>query len=159
MWIPKNGVSRDFYDPEDLQMFLEGLQNQTQSMDTVTLLQTQDQGQVLQAEAMHTQIADRDKSYSPLKPTVTPTLGQGNAVFQGRLATGGCGVPREVAEALLLRRRRDEYLPLYYRRRFVLQLACILTGPTTTLLSCLALIWFVQVCSVIYLNDLFDRIR
>ncbi|KAJ1082603.1 hypothetical protein NDU88_002768 [Pleurodeles waltl] len=28
MWITKNRESRDFYDPEDLQVFLEGLQNQ-----------------------------------------------------------------------------------------------------------------------------------
>ncbi|KAJ1148909.1 hypothetical protein NDU88_001733 [Pleurodeles waltl] len=33
MWITKNGVSKDFYDPEDLQMFLDGLQHQIQSMD------------------------------------------------------------------------------------------------------------------------------
>ncbi|KAJ1180582.1 hypothetical protein NDU88_005803 [Pleurodeles waltl] len=31
-----------------------------------------DRGQVLQALAMHTQIADRDRSRSPLKPTRTP---------------------------------------------------------------------------------------
>ncbi|KAJ1198027.1 hypothetical protein NDU88_001871 [Pleurodeles waltl] len=42
MWITKNGVSKDFYDPEDLQVFLEGLQNQTQSMDTAPQIRTQD---------------------------------------------------------------------------------------------------------------------
>ncbi|KAJ1204336.1 hypothetical protein NDU88_008114 [Pleurodeles waltl] len=114
MWITKNGVSRVFYDLEDLQVFLEGLQNQTQSMEMATLIRTQDmlapllsvvpstpapevvgqttadshprgrdlerltkshddRGQVLQAVVMHTQIADRDKSRSPLKPTLTPT--------------------------------------------------------------------------------------
>ncbi|KAJ1122722.1 hypothetical protein NDU88_001207 [Pleurodeles waltl] len=32
-----------------------------------------DRGQVLQAVAMHTQLSDRDKSRSPLKPTMDPT--------------------------------------------------------------------------------------
>ncbi|KAJ1216181.1 hypothetical protein NDU88_003787 [Pleurodeles waltl] len=112
MWITKNGESRDFYDQEDLQVFLEGLQNQTQSMDTVTPIHPymlgplssvalstpapeivgwttadshprrrdlerltkshDDRGQVLQAVAIHTQITDRDKSHSRLKPTLTP---------------------------------------------------------------------------------------
>ncbi|KAJ1187608.1 hypothetical protein NDU88_004383 [Pleurodeles waltl] len=40
MWITKNGVSKDFYDPEDLQVFLEGLQ--IQSMYTATVAQPQD---------------------------------------------------------------------------------------------------------------------
>ncbi|KAJ1143690.1 hypothetical protein NDU88_009995 [Pleurodeles waltl] len=124
MRITKNRVSRGFYDPEDLRVFLEGLQNQTQSMDTASSIRSQDppglllsvalstlapedmgrttagsyprrrdlerltkshdnRGQVLQAVAMHTQIADRDKSLSPLKNTLTPTRGQGNIVFQG----------------------------------------------------------------------------
>ncbi|KAJ1182688.1 hypothetical protein NDU88_007872 [Pleurodeles waltl] len=34
MWITKNGESRTFYDPEDLRTFLEGLHDQTQSMET-----------------------------------------------------------------------------------------------------------------------------
>ncbi|KAJ1205966.1 hypothetical protein NDU88_001385 [Pleurodeles waltl] len=112
MWITKNGESRDFYDPEDLRVFLEGFQNQTQSMDTATQIHpdmlgpllsaalstpapevvgqtsadshsrgrdlerltksNDDRGQVLQAVAMHTQIADRDKSRSPLKSTLAP---------------------------------------------------------------------------------------
>ncbi|KAJ1124291.1 hypothetical protein NDU88_002752 [Pleurodeles waltl] len=42
MWITKNGVSRDFYDPDDLRLFLEGLQNQTQSMDTASSIRSQD---------------------------------------------------------------------------------------------------------------------
>ncbi|KAJ1184243.1 hypothetical protein NDU88_001051 [Pleurodeles waltl] len=42
MLITKNGVSRDFYDPDDLQVFLEGLQNQTQSMDTASSIRSQD---------------------------------------------------------------------------------------------------------------------
>ncbi|KAJ1099051.1 hypothetical protein NDU88_004155 [Pleurodeles waltl] len=40
MWITKNGVSKDFDGPEDLQDFLEGLQAQTQSMDTASPTQT-----------------------------------------------------------------------------------------------------------------------
>ncbi|KAJ1149660.1 hypothetical protein NDU88_002465 [Pleurodeles waltl] len=102
MWITKNGESRDFYAPEDLQVFLEGLHNQSQSMDTATPIHPDmlgpllsvalsspapevvgrttadsdprgrdlerltkshdDRGQVLQAVAMHTQIADRSHS-------------------------------------------------------------------------------------------------
>ncbi|KAJ1118768.1 hypothetical protein NDU88_006955 [Pleurodeles waltl] len=114
MWLTKNGVSKDFYDPEDLRVFLDDLQHQTQCMDTVSSSRPQDplgplsgvtssasapegtgrpatdshprwrdlerltksydnRGQVLQAVAMHVQIADRDKSRSPLKPTLTPT--------------------------------------------------------------------------------------
>ncbi|KAJ1106902.1 hypothetical protein NDU88_004300 [Pleurodeles waltl] len=34
MWITKNGESWNFYNPEDLRTFLEGLQDQTQSMET-----------------------------------------------------------------------------------------------------------------------------
>ncbi|KAJ1110015.1 hypothetical protein NDU88_007370 [Pleurodeles waltl] len=40
MWITKKAVSKYFYDPEDLQAFLEGLQ--TQSMDTATPARPQD---------------------------------------------------------------------------------------------------------------------
>ncbi|KAJ1177306.1 hypothetical protein NDU88_002565 [Pleurodeles waltl] len=41
MWITKNGESRNFYDPEDLRTFLEGLQDQTQFMEmTAQLPQT-----------------------------------------------------------------------------------------------------------------------
>ncbi|KAJ1155866.1 hypothetical protein NDU88_008591 [Pleurodeles waltl] len=42
MWFTKNGVSKDFYDPEDLQMFLGGLQHQTKSMDTASSIRPQD---------------------------------------------------------------------------------------------------------------------
>ncbi|KAJ1159997.1 hypothetical protein NDU88_000499 [Pleurodeles waltl] len=42
MWITKNGVSRDFYDHDDLQVFLEGLRSQTQSMDTASSIRSQD---------------------------------------------------------------------------------------------------------------------
>ncbi|KAJ1199031.1 hypothetical protein NDU88_002869 [Pleurodeles waltl] len=116
MWITKNGVSKDFYDPEDLRVFFGGLQLQTQSMDIVLPARSQDlpgttredtppnpnptlgeagrttadpqargrdlerltkshnkRGQVLQAVVLHTQTTDRDKSRSPLKPTVTST--------------------------------------------------------------------------------------
>ncbi|KAJ1101661.1 hypothetical protein NDU88_006727 [Pleurodeles waltl] len=107
MWVTKNGVSQDFFDPEDLRSFLDGLQ----PMDTSVLLSHQDipvpdqntlpqgsapgasgtdrhstvshprgrdlerlmtshddRGQVLHAVALYTQVADRDKSCSPLKP-------------------------------------------------------------------------------------------
>ncbi|KAJ1170839.1 hypothetical protein NDU88_002710 [Pleurodeles waltl] len=60
-----------------------------------------DRGQVLQAVAMHMQLADRDKSRSPMKPTLTPYLsarGQGHIVLQRHLPIGGQGVLREVAE-------------------------------------------------------------
>ncbi|KAJ1145957.1 hypothetical protein NDU88_012240 [Pleurodeles waltl] len=116
MWITKNGVSKDFYDPKELRVFLEGLQPQTQSMDIALPTRSQDlpgtaredtpsntnptlgeagwttvdpqargrdlerltkshnkRGQVLQAVVLHTQTTDRDKSRSPLKPTVTST--------------------------------------------------------------------------------------
>ncbi|KAJ1115322.1 hypothetical protein NDU88_003547 [Pleurodeles waltl] len=117
MWITKNGKSQNFYNPEDLQAFLESLQDQmqgqTQSMETTSQTtqpargppsgasrpapaselevrstidpQTRgrdlerlansydDRGQVLQAVAMHTQLSDRDKSCSPLIPTMDPT--------------------------------------------------------------------------------------
>ncbi|KAJ1194521.1 hypothetical protein NDU88_003809 [Pleurodeles waltl] len=42
MWITKNGESQDFYDPADLQVFLEGLQDHTQPIDTETSIRTQD---------------------------------------------------------------------------------------------------------------------
>ncbi|KAJ1125508.1 hypothetical protein NDU88_003937 [Pleurodeles waltl] len=41
MWITKNGESRNFYDPEGLRTFLEGLQDQTQSMETTRSQRTQ----------------------------------------------------------------------------------------------------------------------
>ncbi|KAJ1163147.1 hypothetical protein NDU88_003610 [Pleurodeles waltl] len=113
MWITKNGESRDFYDPEDLGAFLEGLKDQTQSMDMTTQIPQDlrglppstthsthasetggrptegpqvrgrdlerlkkshdDRGQVLQAVALYTQISDRGKSRSPLKPITAST--------------------------------------------------------------------------------------
>ncbi|KAJ1107587.1 hypothetical protein NDU88_004977 [Pleurodeles waltl] len=111
MWITKNGESLTFYNPEDLRMFLEGLQDTSQTMETTPQssppsqdVQDQalgagqpeavldsdrrtatdspirgrltknydDRGQVLQAVVMYTQLSDRDKSRSPLKPTGTP---------------------------------------------------------------------------------------
>ncbi|KAJ1211086.1 hypothetical protein NDU88_006448 [Pleurodeles waltl] len=41
MWITKNGESRDFYVPADLQMFLEGLRDHTQPIDMETSIRTQ----------------------------------------------------------------------------------------------------------------------
>ncbi|KAJ1143406.1 hypothetical protein NDU88_009715 [Pleurodeles waltl] len=35
MWITKNGESRTFYDPEDMRMFLEGLHDPSQTMETM----------------------------------------------------------------------------------------------------------------------------
>ncbi|KAJ1100254.1 hypothetical protein NDU88_005341 [Pleurodeles waltl] len=112
LWTTKNGVSKNFHDSEDLQMYLDSLQSL--SMDTTdpdrplstscdnrdTSLPSPDQectgrsapdhrprgrdldrlakshdtrGQLLQAMALHTQLSDRDKSCSPLKPTPDPT--------------------------------------------------------------------------------------
>ncbi|KAJ1177667.1 hypothetical protein NDU88_002919 [Pleurodeles waltl] len=112
LWTTKNGVSKNFYDPEDLRIYLDRLQSQ--SMDTTdsdpplrppcknrdTSLPSSSQkgsgrfepdhwprgrdldrlakthyarGQILQAVALHTQLSDRDKSRSPLKPTLDPT--------------------------------------------------------------------------------------
>ncbi|KAJ1110500.1 hypothetical protein NDU88_007851 [Pleurodeles waltl] len=112
MWITKNCTSKDFYDPEDLRSFLDGLSltvsstltphrdmmatdQNTPSQDLAPgrsgsghqsalpcprgrdlerLLHSHDnRGQVLHAVALHTQVADRDKSRSPLKPLVETT--------------------------------------------------------------------------------------
>ncbi|KAJ1104143.1 hypothetical protein NDU88_001558 [Pleurodeles waltl] len=111
MWITKNNVSKDFYDPIDLSLYLYSLLDRP--MNTATLPQPQtwttaalnplstepalkrpdrdpsevlnrsrdlerlsknhdDRGQVLHVVAMHTQVADRDKSRSPLKPPAAP---------------------------------------------------------------------------------------
>ncbi|KAJ1132469.1 hypothetical protein NDU88_010778 [Pleurodeles waltl] len=45
MWITKNGESRTFYDPEDLKIFLEGLQDPTHPMEAAAQFpqDTQDQ--------------------------------------------------------------------------------------------------------------------
>ncbi|KAJ1123521.1 hypothetical protein NDU88_001990 [Pleurodeles waltl] len=106
MWATKNGVSKDFYDPEDLRLFLDTFQHQP--MDTATPARPQEQpkdsynrpppgsqrgevdpdhlprgrdltrthdnrGQILQAVVLHTQLSERDKSCSPLKPAPVPT--------------------------------------------------------------------------------------
>ncbi|KAJ1161825.1 hypothetical protein NDU88_002306 [Pleurodeles waltl] len=113
MWTTKNGKSLNFYNPEDLRAFLEGLHDQSQTMEMtaqtpldirdlpsgaghpVTVSETEgrftidpqtrgrdlerltknydDRDKVLQGMAMHTQISDRDKSRSPLKPMAAPT--------------------------------------------------------------------------------------
>ncbi|KAJ1157505.1 hypothetical protein NDU88_010216 [Pleurodeles waltl] len=107
MWVTKNGVSQDFYDPEDLCSFLDSQlpmdtpapipPRDSSVTDQTTLSQGpspggsrsdrrpkvshprgrdlerlmnshDDRGQVLHAVALHTQVADRDKPRSLLKP-------------------------------------------------------------------------------------------
>ncbi|KAJ1193363.1 hypothetical protein NDU88_002661 [Pleurodeles waltl] len=111
MWITKNGVSREFYNPEDLRLFLDSFQTQTKQPDAPNWSQDtmeedghtpspgpekgntdrhdpdtcprgrdlerltrahDDRGQVLHAVVAHTQLSERDKSRSPLKPTLAP---------------------------------------------------------------------------------------
>ncbi|KAJ1192146.1 hypothetical protein NDU88_001458 [Pleurodeles waltl] len=114
MWVTKNGVSRDFYNPKELKLFLDSFQHQPMDFistsrpldvsgdneDNRTLLpglenestthhdtdtcqrhrdlerlarSYDDRGQVLHAVAVHTQLSERDKSRSPLKPaTASP---------------------------------------------------------------------------------------
>ncbi|KAJ1165491.1 hypothetical protein NDU88_005918 [Pleurodeles waltl] len=111
MWVTKNGVSKDFYNPEDLRLFLDSFQHQTKDLATSNRPQDTmeddghipssgpekgnidrydpdncfrgrdlerltrahgDRGQVLHAVAAHTQLSERDKSRSPLKPTPAP---------------------------------------------------------------------------------------
>ncbi|KAJ1105457.1 hypothetical protein NDU88_002863 [Pleurodeles waltl] len=110
MCVTKNGVSKDFYNPEELRLFLDSFQSQP--MDSTStdcshniagdsegvgtfstgkektntaLYDTEasqrgrdierlvrsydDRGQVLHAVVTHTQLLERDKSRSPLKPT------------------------------------------------------------------------------------------
>ncbi|KAJ1202881.1 hypothetical protein NDU88_006676 [Pleurodeles waltl] len=114
MWVPKNGVSKDFYNPEELKLFLDSFQHQPMDSTTTTRPQDtsgddddsgisppglakesmvrydtdncprgsdlerlarshDDRGQVLHAVAVHTQLSERDKSRSPLKPATVPT--------------------------------------------------------------------------------------
>ncbi|KAJ1101447.1 hypothetical protein NDU88_006515 [Pleurodeles waltl] len=47
MWITKNGESRNLYDPEDLRTVLEGLQDQTQSMEMTAQLPQTTRGPLL----------------------------------------------------------------------------------------------------------------
>ncbi|KAJ1209540.1 hypothetical protein NDU88_004914 [Pleurodeles waltl] len=111
MWVTKNGVSKDFYNPKELQLFLDSFQ--PQSMDSTSTSDSHDnggdnegnlppgqektdtalcdtgvgqrgrdiermvrshddRGQVLHAVVTHTQLSERDKSRSPLKPTTMP---------------------------------------------------------------------------------------
>ncbi|KAJ1202393.1 hypothetical protein NDU88_006193 [Pleurodeles waltl] len=110
MWITKNGVSKDFYNPDELRLFLDSFQSQP--MDSLSTVCEQDiaggsdrtetphlgmekmkavpyddgashrgrdmerltrsyddRGQILHAVVTHTQLSERDKSRSPLKPT------------------------------------------------------------------------------------------
>ncbi|KAJ1129781.1 hypothetical protein NDU88_008146 [Pleurodeles waltl] len=112
MWITKNSISKDFYNPEDLRSFLDGLSltdsstltphrdmmatdqntplqdlapgglgSDHQSVipyprgrDLERLLHSNDNwGQVLHAVVLHAQVADRDKSCSPLTPLAETT--------------------------------------------------------------------------------------
>ncbi|KAJ1141524.1 hypothetical protein NDU88_007854 [Pleurodeles waltl] len=113
MWVTKNRVSKDFYNPEELQLFLDSFQPQSmgststngshdnvgenegtgnfppgQEKMNIALCDTEvgqrgrdierlarsydDRGQVLRAVVTHTQLSERDKSLSPLKPTIAP---------------------------------------------------------------------------------------
>ncbi|KAJ1180521.1 hypothetical protein NDU88_005742 [Pleurodeles waltl] len=112
MWIIKNNVSKDLYDPTDLSLYLDSFsdrpmdtasRSQPQALITTTLNSLpkesaleqpnhdpsetlnrgrdlerlsknhDDRGQVLHAVAKYTQVTDRDKSCSPLKPSPAPT--------------------------------------------------------------------------------------
>ncbi|KAJ1199866.1 hypothetical protein NDU88_003698 [Pleurodeles waltl] len=111
MWVTKNGESKDFYNPEDLRLFLDSFQHQPKDPSTLTPPQDNlgdngyippvgperggverydpnncprgrdlekltkaydDRGQVLHTVALHTQLSERDKSRSPMKPTPVP---------------------------------------------------------------------------------------
>ncbi|KAJ1145264.1 hypothetical protein NDU88_011555 [Pleurodeles waltl] len=111
MWVTKNGVSKDFYNPEELRLFLDSFKHQPMESTSTSRPQDtsgddggngtppppgmekastalydadtcqrgrdmerlarshNDRGQVLHAVAVHTQLSERDKSHSPLKPT------------------------------------------------------------------------------------------
>ncbi|KAJ1210427.1 hypothetical protein NDU88_005791 [Pleurodeles waltl] len=51
MWITKNGESQDFYDPANMQVFLEGLQDHTQPIDMETSIRIQDTQSLLPSVA------------------------------------------------------------------------------------------------------------
>ncbi|KAJ1116022.1 hypothetical protein NDU88_004241 [Pleurodeles waltl] len=113
MLVTKNGVSKDFYNPEELRLFLDSFQPQSmdstsinfspdnagdnegtgnfpkrQEKTNMALCDTEagqrgrdierlarshdDRGQVLHAVVTHTQLSERDKSRSPLKPATIP---------------------------------------------------------------------------------------
>ncbi|KAJ1190035.1 hypothetical protein NDU88_006775 [Pleurodeles waltl] len=111
MWFTKDGVSEDFYDPEDLRLYLDSLSPLGKDTSTMTRPSTQivgaqgmpppsatlevephhdndlhlrgrdperptrihgDRDQLLQVVSQHTQLSDRDKSGSPLKPSPAP---------------------------------------------------------------------------------------
>ncbi|KAJ1211482.1 hypothetical protein NDU88_006842 [Pleurodeles waltl] len=110
MWVTKNGVSKDFYNPDKLRLFLDSFQSQPmdslytdsehdivggsdrvetphsgmektkaalydtgashRGRDMERLTRSyDDRGQILHAVVTHTQLSERDKSRSPLKPT------------------------------------------------------------------------------------------
>ncbi|KAJ1156850.1 hypothetical protein NDU88_009569 [Pleurodeles waltl] len=110
MWVTKNGVSKDFYNPDELRLFLDSFQSQPmdsfntdsehdivggsdraetphsgiekvktalhdtgachRGRDMERLTRSyDDRGQILHPVVTHTQLSERDKSRSPLKPT------------------------------------------------------------------------------------------
>ncbi|KAJ1156902.1 hypothetical protein NDU88_009619 [Pleurodeles waltl] len=112
MWITKNNVSKDFYDPTDLSLYLDSFSDRP--MDTASRLPSQalittawkslpmetalerpdhdpsetsnsgrdlerlsknhhDRGKILHAVTKHTQVTNRDKYRSPLKPSPAST--------------------------------------------------------------------------------------
>ncbi|KAJ1171776.1 hypothetical protein NDU88_003634 [Pleurodeles waltl] len=69
---PLSGVASSASAPEDTGR--PATDSHPRGRDLETLTKSYEvRGQVMQAVAMHTQIADREKSRSPLKPTLTPT--------------------------------------------------------------------------------------
>ncbi|KAJ1186654.1 hypothetical protein NDU88_003435 [Pleurodeles waltl] len=113
MWVTNNSISKDFYNPDELSLFLDSFQHQPmdstnpycskdtgrenegggllppgpekegplhhdtdlnqRGRDTERLARLHDdRGQVLHAVATYTQLSERDKSRSPLKPMTVP---------------------------------------------------------------------------------------
>ncbi|KAJ1115034.1 hypothetical protein NDU88_003262 [Pleurodeles waltl] len=63
LWVTKNGISKDFYDPEDLQLFLDSLQSQSVNTTTETSLCDH----LVPAEVLHlNQLPREDKTDATL---------------------------------------------------------------------------------------------
>ncbi|KAJ1106356.1 hypothetical protein NDU88_003757 [Pleurodeles waltl] len=125
MWITKNNVSKDFYDPMDLSLYLNSFSDRP--LDTASRLPPQAlittalnsqpmefalerpdhdpsetshrgrdlerfsknhnvRGQILHAVAKFTQVTDRDKSRSSLKPSTAPTREEENWIYNLQVA-------------------------------------------------------------------------